>query len=82
MSLENRGGVAIALTVGLGAPTTLQFEIGDLDVPDRAGLNEIAFAAVDLLGEVLPRAQGYRWDRPASAGQKNRLVYRMLRYDK
>jgi len=39
----------MSLTVGLGAPTTLQFEIGDLDVPDRTGLNEIAFAAVDLL---------------------------------
>jgi hypothetical protein len=27
---EYRGEVAISLTVGLGAPTNLQFEIGDL----------------------------------------------------
>ena len=38
MSLEYRGEVAISLTVGLGVPTNLQFEIGDLDIPDRASL--------------------------------------------
>jgi hypothetical protein len=53
MSLEYRGEVAISLTVGLGATTNLQFEIGDLDIPDRASQNEIAFAAVDLSAEVL-----------------------------
>ena len=35
------------------SPDQLQFEIGDLDIPDRASQNEIAFAAVDLSAEVL-----------------------------
>ena len=43
--------------LGVELAYTLQFEIGDLDIPDRASQNEIAFAAVDLSAEVLRHAR-------------------------